>query len=126
MFLKNTWYVAALAREVTRFAPLARKLLCENVVIFRSHGGRVAALEDRCPHRFAPLSMGRMSRDGLVCGYHGMEFDADGKCIANPTQPDEPIGPRACVRSYPVVERHNLIWIWMGDASLADEAAIPD
>lgn len=125
-FLRNAWYVAALSREVTRFAPLARTLLCEPVVLFRTHDGSVAALEDRCPHRFAPLSMGRMSRDGLVCGYHGMEFDHTGKCIANPTQPDEPIGPRACVQSFRVIEKHNLIWIWMGDSALADEAKIPN
>ncbi|MDT9013488.1 aromatic ring-hydroxylating dioxygenase subunit alpha [Novosphingobium sp. APW14] len=126
MFLKNAWYVAALAREVTRFAPLARKLLSEDVVLFRTHNGTVAALEDRCPHRFAPLSMGRMSSNGLVCGYHGMEFDPSGACVANPTQPDEPLNPRACVRSYPVVERHNLVWIWMGDPDRAEEQAIPD
>lgn len=126
MFLKNAWYVAALSREVTRFAPLARKLLNQNVVLFRLHDGAVAALEDRCPHRFAPLSLGKMSANGLVCGYHGMEFGRDGRCISNPTQPEEPLNPAACVESFPVVERHNLIWIWMGIKELADPSKIPD
>ncbi|PQM26011.1 vanillate monooxygenase [Sphingopyxis lindanitolerans] len=126
MFLRNCWYVSALAPEVTRFEPLARRLLDEPVVLFRTHDGAVAALEDRCPHRFAPLSMGRMGRDTIACGYHGMEFDRRGRCVANPTQPGETIAPHACVRSYPVCERHGLIWFWPGDPALADEAAIPD
>ncbi len=126
MFLRNCWYVAAYAREVTRFAPLARTFMNERVVLFRTHAGRAVALEDRCPHRFAPLSLGRLTRDGIACGYHGMEFDSAGRCTLNPTQPDEAIQPRACVKAYPLEERHGMLWIWLGDAHRADPDRIPD
>jgi vanillate O-demethylase monooxygenase subunit len=84
------------------------------------------ALEDRCPHRFAPLSSGRVGEDGISCGYHGMAFDRHGACTANPTQPNERIPPHARVRAYPLVERHGILWIWMGEPGLADPEQIPD
>lgn len=126
MFLRNCWYVGAYAREVTRFAPLARTIMNEKIVFFRTHAGEAVALEDRCPHRFAPLSIGKMTRDGIACGYHGMEFDSAGKCTHNPTQPDEKIAPKACVKAYPLEERHGMLWIWPGDPARADSELIPD
>ncbi|NWK97468.1 LysR family transcriptional regulator [Sphingobium lactosutens] len=126
MFLKNRWYLAAYSREVTRLEPLARTFLNEKVVLFRTRAGEALALEDRCPHRFAPLSVGRMTHEGIACGYHGMEFGRGGKCLNNPTQPNEKLHPNACVRAYPLEERHGMIWIWMGLATDADANLIPD
>lgn len=126
MFLRSCWYIAAISREVTRLAPLSRTLLNEKVVMFRTLDGAVSALEDRCPHRFAPLSAGRLEVNGISCGYHGMSFDRHGVCIANPTQPSENIPPQARVRTYPLVERHGVLWIWMGEASAANPDLIPD
>lgn len=126
MFLRNCWYIAAFSSEILRSRALPRTLLNEKVVLFRTGEGRPIALEDRCPHRFAPLSVGRLTGTGIACGYHGMEFDTSGRCIANPTQPDEKIPPHACVRAYPVEERHGMIWIWMGDTAKADAGLIPD
>ncbi|QXQ06814.1 aromatic ring-hydroxylating dioxygenase subunit alpha [Sphingosinicellaceae bacterium] len=126
MYLRSCWYVAALAHEITRLGPVARTLLDEKIVLFRTLDGRAAALQDRCPHRFAPLSAGQVGAHGIACGYHGMTFDGQGTCIANPTQAALPIAPRTKVRSYPIVERHGFLWIWMGDAGLADPSDIPD
>ena len=123
MFLKNCWYVAAWDHEVTA-APLARTLLCEPVVLYRTEDGTAVALEDRCCHRALPLSMGKVVGDRLQCGYHGLEFDSGGACVRVPGQAQIP--PGASVRSYPLVERWKYLWIWMGDPALADEALIPN
>ncbi len=123
MFLRNAWYVAAWSGEVTD-APLARTLLGEPVALFRIEDGSPVALEDRCCHRGLPLSMGRVEGSGIRCGYHGLCFDAGGRCTSVPGQSAVP--PGAAVRSYPLAERRGWLWIWMGDPACADESGIPD
>jgi vanillate O-demethylase monooxygenase subunit len=123
MFLRNAWYVAAWDHEI-RQALLARAIMNENIVLFRAQDGSVVALEDRCCHRQAPLSAGRLLGDEVECGYHGFAFARSGRCVRVPGQ--QQIPPRAQVRSYPVVERHRWIWIWMGEAERADQSLIPD
>lgn len=123
MFLKNYWYVAAWDHEVGR-EPLGRTLLGEPVVMYRTEDGTPVAFEDRCCHRRAPLSLGRVVGDDLQCGYHGLVYDRTGRCIAVPGQTTLPPGSR--VRTYPVVERWQWIWIWMGDPADADPAEIPN
>jgi vanillate monooxygenase len=123
MFLKNCWYVAAEAREVSR-APLGRVLLGEPVALYRREDGTPVALEDRCCHRRAPLHKGKVIGDRLQCGYHGFTFDASGACVAIPGQDRVPAS--VGVRAYPVVERHRYIWMWMGEKDKADPAKIPD
>lgn len=121
MFLRNTWYVAARSDEIGE-ALKPMKILGENIVLYRKADGTAVALEDACPHRKLPLSMGRREGDTVVCGYHGLTFDGAGTCVASPTQARIP--STAKVRSYPVVDRWGLAWIWMGDAALADPARI--
>jgi phenylpropionate dioxygenase-like ring-hydroxylating dioxygenase large terminal subunit len=122
-FLRNSWYVAAWDREVDRH-PLGRTLLGEPVVLYRNSNGGVVALEDRCCHRQLPLSMGKVEGDDLRCGYHGLKFDASGRCVEIPGQASIP--PHARVRSYPVLEKYHWVWIWMGDPANADPALIPN
>ncbi len=124
MFLKNCWYVAAWGNEVGRLSLMRRILLNEPVVLYRRTDGKPVALEDRCCHRHAPLSAGRVRGDNLECGYHGFTYDPSGACVRIPAQDNIP--PDARVRSYPVAERHKLIWIWMGDPARADERLIED
>lgn len=123
MFLKNCWYAALWSQDLGA-SPVARTLLNEPVVLFRKADGTPAALTDRCCHRAAPLSRGRCVGDYLECGYHGLQFDATGTCVAIPGQ--SAIPPEARVRSYPVREIRKTVWIWMGDPDKADESAIPD
>ena len=112
-FIKNTWYVAGRSEDFeARLTPLT--LLGENIVFYRTGDGRPAALEDACPHRKLPLSMGNLKGDTVECGYHGLTFDCAGACVAAPTQGD-PIPKRARVRSYPVQDRYGFLWIWMGE-----------
>lgn len=124
-FLRNAWYVAGWSQEVRPGAHIARKILGEPIVVFRKSDGTVTALEDRCPHRFAPLSLGKvLPDDRLQCAYHGLEFDSTGACVRNPHGAKN-IPSRAKVVSYPVVEKHLAVWVWLGDKP-ADPAKIPD
>jgi phenylpropionate dioxygenase-like ring-hydroxylating dioxygenase large terminal subunit len=120
---RNHWYVAGFDEELQPGQLLARTYLGENVVLFRAPDGTPKALQDRCPHRFAPLSAGKLVGEAIQCGYHGLTFDATGICVRNPHGP----APKAaCVKPYAVRERDRLIWIWMGDAASADDTLIPD
>ena len=123
MYLRNSWYVVAWSRELAD-KPLAITVMDEALVLFRDPDGRPAALEDHCPHRHLPLSLGCAARGGIQCGYHGMVFDRDGKCLEVPSQAAIP--PRAQVRAYPAEERYGWIWAWMGEAAAADPGLIPD
>jgi len=125
-FLRNTWYVAAWAAELAEGGLLARRILDEPMVLFRDAAGAPKALADRCPHRFAPLSMGRLCEGGAAveCPYHGLRFDGGGACVHNP-HGDGAIPKAATVRAYPVVERYSAVWIWMGDPARADADLIP-
>jgi vanillate O-demethylase monooxygenase subunit len=124
MFLRNCWYVAADSAEIAR-APLGRIILGEPVVLYRKEDGTAVALEDRCCHRRAPLHKGHLKGDALQCAYHGFVFAADGALIEVPGHDRLPF-KNVGVRSYPLVERHRYLWIWMGERALADPALIPD
>lgn len=121
-YVRNAWYVAGWAMDLEESTPLAVSILGEPLVLYQS-GGVLAALEDRCVHRLAPLSLGRCEASNLRCMYHGLLFAPDGKVIEIPGQ--EVVPPQARVKSYPVAERHSWIWVWMGDPTKADEALIP-
>jgi len=123
MFPRNAWYIAAWADEVGG-TPLARRICNEPVVLFRSADGRAAALTDRCCHRSAPLSLGRVVEDGIECGYPGLVIDGAGQCVRVPGQRLVP--PGAAVKSYPLVEKNQLLWLWLGEPALADPALIVD
>lgn len=125
-YLLDCWYVAAWSDELAAGQLLARTLLEQDVVLWRDAGGQAHAVLDRCPHRFAPLSAGRVMDDGsLQCGYHGLQFRGDGGCSHNP-HGNGAIPKAAQVRHFPVVERHTAVWIWMGDPAKADPDGIVD
>ena len=122
MFLTDCWQVAAFASEVSEQV-LTRLLLDIPVLLYRTQTGAVAAMQDRCPHRHVPLSLGRKCGDVIECGYHGLQFGPSGECLKVPGQALIPARAKAVV--YPVVERHRFVWIWMGDPALADPALVP-
>lgn len=124
-FLKNCWYVAALSTDVDAFNLFKRKIMNINVVIYRTQDGEPVALQDRCPHRFAPLSLGKRDGDELVCPYHALKFNSTGQCTHNPHGKGH-IPTAAKVQTFPLVERYGFLWIWMGDADSADDELIPD
>ena len=121
MFPKNTWYVACMPQDIDD-KPLGRQICGERIVFYRASEGRVAALEDFCPHRGAPLSLGFVREGKLVCGYHGLEMGCDGKTIAMPGQR---VRGFPAIRSYPVAEHAGFIWVWPGDSALASNDKLP-
>jgi len=122
-FVNNAWYVAAWGNEVRREL-LPRTLLGQQILLYRKENGEAVALVDRCPHKLAPLSLGELKGDSVQCGYHGLTFDCSGTCIRVPGQRNIPT--EAQVRAFPVMEKYNAIWVWMGDPEQADTTAIID
>jgi vanillate O-demethylase monooxygenase subunit len=122
-FLRNIWYAAAWSEEIAPGALFARTIIELPLVFFRNDNGDISALLDRCPHRFAALSLGKLESGTLACRYHGLRFNAEGRCVGNP---HGPVLSSIQVQTYRAVERHALVWVWLGDAALADPANIPD
>ena len=124
-YLRNAWYVAAWSDDLADGQLFGTTILKQGIVFYRQSDGKVAALADRCPHRFAPLHMGKVIHgDRVQCPYHGLEFDSSGACVHNP-HGSKNIPSRARVRSYPVIEKHKAIWVWMGERP-ADASKVPD
>lgn len=122
-FLRNCWYVAAWSKELSE-APLGRRILGEPVVMYRVASGEAVALQGRCPHRFAPLHLGKLVGSDIQCPYHGLRFDSQGACTFNPQGGGAT--PRAlALRKYPIFEKYGALWIWMGVAERADESLLP-
>jgi vanillate monooxygenase len=121
MILKNFWFVGATASELGH-DPIGRMICKLPMVFFRQSSGSAAAVRNYCSHRRAPLSRGRVVGEAIECPYHGMQFDASGKCVSIPCQ--DKIRARAHIPSYSVIERYGLIWVWVGDDP-ADSAKLP-
>jgi vanillate O-demethylase monooxygenase subunit len=121
-FVRNQWYVAAYSAEVGRDL-LARTILGEPLVLYRTGSGRPVALADRCVHRHFPLSESRLAGDTIICGYHGFTYGADGQCVAVPGQ--QRIPRTARVTAYPVAEQDSFVWVWIGDLEQADVSLVP-
>lgn len=122
-FVFNEWYVAAFTDDVGHEL-LPRTLLGKRLLLYRTQAGKAVALEDRCAHRSFPLSKSTLDGDTIVCNYHGFRYDENGDLIEVPSQKACPRG--VGIRTYPLVERGPLLWIWMGDSALADESRLPD
>lgn len=123
-FVLNAWYMAAWAQEVPEDGFLARTLLDRKWLIWREPAGGWAMIEDRCPHRFVPLSRGKFENGRIACGYHGLTFDGSGECVHNPFGGELP--PGAKVAAMPVAEAYGGLWFWPGNPVRADPATIPD
>jgi phenylpropionate dioxygenase-like ring-hydroxylating dioxygenase large terminal subunit len=122
-FPENAWYAAAWDVEL-KPELLPRRICNQNLVMYRRSDGKPVALQDACWHRMLPLSEGKLVDDDVACGYHGLIYNSQGRCVFMPSQ--DTINPVACVKSYPVVERHRFVWVWMGDPALADPEEVPD
>lgn len=123
MWVQDAWYVAAWTHELEAGRIHARTIIDQPLALYRTGDGAIVAFEDRCCHRFAPLSLGRLEGDDLRCMYHGLKFAPDGRCVEIPGQ--KLIPQSACVRRYPVATVGSWVWVWMGDAAKADATTIP-
>jgi phenylpropionate dioxygenase-like ring-hydroxylating dioxygenase large terminal subunit len=123
--IRNLWYMAGWEEEIVGAGFLTRTVLGTPMAFFRKAGGDgYVAFADRCPHRFAPLSRGKREGDNVVCGYHGLTFDPQGKCVRSPFSDSVP--PGCEVKSFPLVAKDSILWFWPGDPALADPTAIGD
>lgn len=123
-FVRNRWYVAGLDSEIDR-QPAAITICGEPIVLYRRLDRSIVALQDACPHRLLPLSMGLREGDHIRCKYHGLLVDGDGLCVQMPLRSDPP-SPKVRVKAYPVVERYRFVWVWIGEPEKADAALLPD
>ncbi len=117
----NQWYIAGFSSDVGETL-LSRRLLGERIVLFRDEHGTAHALSGICPHRMMPLELGKLSNNRLACGYHGLTFDLDGRCVESPTSSRL---VDCHLRRYIVRETAPLLWIWLGDESEADTTPLP-
>eukprot|EP01121_Diplochlamys_sp_Union-15-3_P004080 TRINITY_DN14051_c0_g1_i1.p1 TRINITY_DN14051_c0_g1~~TRINITY_DN14051_c0_g1_i1.p1 ORF type:complete len:433 (+),score=42.66 TRINITY_DN14051_c0_g1_i1:32-1300(+) len=125
--LRNSWYPIVFSKDVTSQKPYGIQILGDPIVLFRDHKNKISCLSDRCPHRSAPLSIGTMRSGKLECKYHGWQFDAEGKCVHIPAlNPTTKPSKTNCAFTYPVLEKHNLVWVWPGNPEMATEDLIPD
>lgn len=122
-FIRNEWYVAALSSEIDSTS-FSRKILGVGVLMYRTSGNTVVAMRNRCPHRSFPLSSGKRDGDKVICGYHGMTFGPDGRCVEVPSQ--SATSRELDNRSFPIIERPPFVWIWMGDPAKAESTTIPE
>lgn len=123
-FVTNRWYVACWDSELDR-TPLARTICGETILLYRRFDRSPVALHDACPHRLLPLSMGFKEGDNIRCRYHGLMVNSEGVAVEMPNRADR-THKSICTKAYRVIERHRFIWIWIGDASRADESLVPD
>jgi len=126
-WVRNAWYVVAWDHEIpaaTSATLFRRVVLGEPLLVYRRANDDIVILADRCCHRQAPLSAGRREGDCVRCGYHGLLFDAQGRCVEVPGLDRPP--SQARVRRYPSVVHRSWVMVWMGDPNLADPALLPD
>jgi phenylpropionate dioxygenase-like ring-hydroxylating dioxygenase large terminal subunit len=113
--LRNLWYPVIPSWKL-HDAPLGITRLGENIVLWRDKQGRIQAIEDRCPHRGARLSLGWNLGDRVACWYHGVEVTGDGVVAAVPAVEKCPLVGKSAVKTYPAREAHGAIFVYFGDA----------
>lgn len=122
----NYWYAVGWANQVKVGEIKSVIIWREAIAVYRDEQGCLHALENVCPHKGVALDKGKVLGCNLACAYHGWEFNGEGDCVSIPYLPKEQKLPRASVRSYPIQEKYNLIWIFPGDPTLASTQQPPD
>lgn len=125
-FLRNAWYCVGWRDDVGLGQKdlVTRRIAGQSLLFYRTAEGELVAMEDRCPHRSAPLSLGRKEGEAVRCMYHGLLFGKDGACQQVPGM--DRIPPGACVPTFATCEKDGWIWVWLGDKAEADEALVCD
>lgn len=123
---QNCWYPVVFVEDLPKNKPYAFSLYGEPLVLFHNEKGALACAENRCPHRAARLSDGQLIDGKLECLYHGWQFNTAGECAHIPQlAKDKKIPATASIKTYPVAERQDMVWIWAGETHLSETANIP-
>jgi len=109
--MERAWHLVARSNEIKGAQPFSTPLLGTPLVLFRDKGGRLQCLHDFCPHRNAPLSLGKVVGDSIQCAYHGWRFSGGGQCVEVPSLMDPSRLPKKCIKSFPVIEEQGSIWV---------------
>jgi vanillate O-demethylase monooxygenase subunit len=117
--LSTYWFPVARLEDIGA-EPVRARLLDVDLVVYRTSQG-LRVTRNRCPHRGAPLSMGWVAADQIVCPYHGLHFSPDGRCSLIPSQPQVPPSDRFRIAMLPTAERYGLLW-----TCLNSEDGVPD
>ncbi len=120
-FMRRFWMPFMLSKEISEpdGPPVRVRLLGENLLAFRDSNGRVALVDEYCPHRRVSLFFGRNEACGIRCVYHGWKFDVDGNCVDMPSEPaDSTFKDKIKLKSYPVSEKGGVVWAYMGPEEL--------
>ena len=131
---EKQWYPVAVIDLLDTSKPHPTTLLGKDVVVWKDGYDKWNVFEDKCPHRLAPLSEGRVEDDGtLLCAYHAWRFDGEGKCTdmpqaSSPAEEDRvKANPRSCAYTRPCMEAQGLVWAWGEGGKDAElEACIND
>lgn len=123
--IRQHWHVGCASIQLEQ-RPVAARVFDQKIVLFRDEAGVARALLDRCCHRGLPLSLGRVESGRMECGFHGWQYEGDGRCVRVPSQPPERAIPRGhCVRSFPCTEKDGYVWVWVGDGPAAPAGLAP-
>ncbi len=122
----NHWYPVAWADRLKPRRIERTTLWQQHIALYRDADGTAHALEDACLHKGVALHKGEVVDGCVVCPYHGWRYDGQGRCVSIPYYPEQKKLPSARVRSYPVHERYNLIWVFPGDPDLAEASPVPE
>ena len=118
---RRYWLPALLSEELAEpdGAPVRLQLLSERMLAFRDTQGRLGLIDEFCAHRGVSLWFGRNEEGGIRCPYHGWKYDINGQCLEVPSEPAESgYCEKIKLKSYPLVERGGVIWIYMGPPEL--------
>ncbi|MFC3052559.1 aromatic ring-hydroxylating dioxygenase subunit alpha [Kordiimonas pumila] len=116
--LRRYWHPIAAVAELEENPIKAVRLLCEDLVLFKSGKGEYGIVDRQCPHRRADMLYGIVEEDGLRCSYHGWCYGPTGKCIEQPYEdianPKARFRDKITIKSYKVEEKAGMLWIYMG------------
>jgi phenylpropionate dioxygenase-like ring-hydroxylating dioxygenase large terminal subunit len=124
--MKDYWYPIAFSSQVTSTQPFASFLLDEPLVFYRGKDEKIVCAQDLCPHRSAKLSIGRMMNGNIECAYHGWQYGVNGKCEKVPSvAQNSAFEKNVCLDTKPCIETMGIIFVWLGNPSLAHDSLIP-
>lgn len=114
--IPDQWYAVLGSSEVPRDRPVGVSRMGEKLVFWRDAGGQVICQRDKCAHRGAALSKGKILDNTVECPFHGLRYDATGRCQSIPANgKNTPVPERFRVHTYPTRDEHGLIWLWWGE-----------